>query len=208
MVRLRFDDLGHEVCDFSWCVELSAGFARFAGEIADQIFIGVAKHVICDMSTVEDLAAEVVDEVDELVAGKLFRIVEVNATCEDAVELGLIGALNGDHCFVEGHAELVAGLTGYLIPQCPLWNDEVMHLRIFSESLITESIGEFAYLFNIHVADSLEEEQRENIAAKLRVINVPTKDICSLFEKAVQLRLSQSAKRPNGNNAAHAIPSK
>lgn len=78
---------GHQETDFSRGVELAAGFACPAGEVADQVFIGIAEKVVRDVGAVKLLAAEVVDEVDQLVSRQLVLFVEVDLAGEDILGL-------------------------------------------------------------------------------------------------------------------------
>ena len=49
------------------------------------------------MSMVEGLPPEMVDQVDQLFAGKLVAFIEVNLVGEDPIKLRLIRPLNCDH---------------------------------------------------------------------------------------------------------------
>jgi hypothetical protein len=98
MPALGLQHLGHQETDLGRCVELAAGLARLAGEVADEVFVGVAEQVVGDVCAVEGLAAEVVDQVDQLVAGQFVLLVEVDLAGEDAVEVVLavgVGPLDG-----------------------------------------------------------------------------------------------------------------
>ena len=135
--RLGFQHLGHEKADFGGGVELAAGFAGLAGEVADQVFVGVAEQVVGDVGAVEGLAAEVVDQVDQLVAGQFVLFVEVDLAGEDAVEVVLpvgIGPLDGEHGVVERLPELPLGGARHLVPGRRLGNDEMVVLRIAGQS--------------------------------------------------------------------------
>jgi hypothetical protein len=119
MPALRLQHLGHQEADLGRCVELAAGLARLAGEVADQVFVGVAEQVVGDVGAVEGLAAEVVDQVDQLVAGQFVLLVEVDLAGEDAVEVVLavgVGPLDGQHGVVQGLAELPLGRARHVSP--------------------------------------------------------------------------------------------
>ena len=96
--RLGLQHLGHQETHLGRGVELAAGLAGLAGEVADQVFVGVAEQVVGNVGAVERLAAEVVDQIDQLVARQLVLLVEVDLAGEDAVEIVLpvrIGPLDG-----------------------------------------------------------------------------------------------------------------
>lgn len=63
------------------------------------------------------------------------------------------------------------------------------------KGLFAEPFYEFKNPLEVRVADPFKEEQRENIAAKLGVVQVPVKNVSSIFKEAVQFRLGQSMKR-------------
>ncbi len=91
---------------------LPLGFARLAGEVADQVLVGVAEQIVRDMSAVKGLATEVVDQVDQFVARQLVLLVEVDLAGKDAVEVVLpmrIGTLDREHRVIQCLAELGLG---------------------------------------------------------------------------------------------------
>ncbi len=200
----RLQHLGHEKTDLGGSVELAAGFARLTGEVADQVLIGVAEQVVGDVSTVEGLAAEVVDEVDQFVAGQLVLLVEVDLAGEDAVEIVLpvgVGPLDGEHGVVERLAELALGGAGNGVPVRRLRDDEMVVLRIagqlqrlfLRQARLDQGIGLGADLFPITVVDALVEQQGEHIAAKLGMVGVAAQDVGGLVEITFQLALGHTA---------------
>ena len=114
-------------------VELAAGLARLAGEVADQVFVGVAEQVVGDVRAVEGLAAEVVDQVDELVARQFVLLVEVDLAGEDAVEVVLtvgVRPLDGQHGLVQRLAELALCGARHVGPGRMRGHREVVQLRV------------------------------------------------------------------------------
>ena len=71
---LRLKNFGHQEALLGRGVELAAGFARIAGEVTDQVFVGVAEQVIGNEGAVEGLTAEVIDQIDLLVARQFGRM--------------------------------------------------------------------------------------------------------------------------------------
>ena len=104
--------LDHQEADLGRGVELPAGFAGLAGEVSDQVFVGVTEQVVRDVCAVKGLTAEVVDQVDQLVARQLVLLVEVDFAGEDAVEVVLavgVGSFDGEHGVIQRLAELGLG---------------------------------------------------------------------------------------------------
>lgn len=160
---------GHQEADLGRCVELAAGLARLAGEVADQVFVGVTEQVVGDVRAVEGLAAEVVDQVDQLVAGQFVLLVEVNLAGEDAVEVVLpmsVRPLDGQHGLVQGLAEVALGGARHVGPGRLFGHREVVvlwvtgqHQRLVARNAgLDQRIGLGAHLFLVAVADALVEQ--------------------------------------------------
>ena len=80
-----------------------------------------------------EMAAEVVDQVDQLVARQLGLLVEVDLPGEDAVEVVLavgIRPLDGEHGFVQRLSELALGGPGHVSPGRLFRHREVVVLRV------------------------------------------------------------------------------
>jgi hypothetical protein len=196
----RLQHLGHQKANLGRRVELAAGLARLAGEVADEVFVGVAEQVIGDVRAVEGLAAEVVDQVDQLVAGQFVLLVEVDLAGEDAVEVVLavsVRPLDGQHGLVQGLAELPLGCARHVSPGRVFGHREVVVLRVSGQqqclvarhARLDQRVGLGADLFVVAVADALVEEQREHVAAELGMVGVATQDVGGLVEIGLQLAL-------------------
>ena len=97
------DDLGHDARDFRRGVELALALARLGGEVAHQVFVGVAEQVVAlgavaaeiELRLVED-RDQVGEAVDHLLAlAELVRVVEVGDV-DHALEVVGLGELGDD----------------------------------------------------------------------------------------------------------------
>lgn len=152
------------------------------------------------MGTVEGLAGEVIDEIDQLVPGQLVVLVEVDLAGEDTVEVVRpvgIGPLDGEHGVVEIEPEQPLDAAGDLWPGGGLRDDEMVVLWVAGEEkglLLGHpgrlQLGRLVTHFLVEtVVDALVEEQGEDIAAELRVVGVAAQDVGRLVEIGFELAL-------------------
>ena len=143
-------------------------------------------------------------QLDEFRARQFVGAVEINLAGEDAVELRRVGALDGEHGVIERLAEgerrhgpgFRSG--GDDFPRRVRRHDEgqrlLLHRRIVGQ-FVADLPRQIADRLLEDVADALEEKQREDVAAKLGVIDIAAQDVGGFFEEGVQLRLGHAAKR-------------
>jgi len=79
-----------------------------------------------------------------------------------------------------------------------------LHRRIVCQ-FVAELLCQITDGFLKHIADPFEEEQREDVAAKLGVIDIATQDVGRFFEKGIQLRLGHSAERDGNGSLCLAV---
>lgn len=85
------------------------------------------------MRAVKGLTAEVVNQIDQLVARQLVLLVEIDLAGENAVEIVLavgVGPFDGEHGVIQRLAELGLGGTRHGGPSGRLGHDEVVILRV------------------------------------------------------------------------------
>ena len=202
VLLFRLDNLRHEVRNFSRRVELARAFARFAGKRADQILVSVAKEVIWHMGAVKLATDKMIHELYQLVARQFIGLIEINLAGENAVELRRISPLDGKHGVVERLAELEGSHFLFShsnrdrLPHRVRRHYErqrlFLHRRIVGQ-IVAEGLRKSSDRLLEDVADAFEKEQRKNVAPKLRVINVATQDVGSLFKECIQLCLCHAA---------------
>ena len=142
---------------------------------------------------VEDLATEVVDQIDQLLARQFIALIEVDLVGEDAVELRLVRSFNCNHRLVEGGPDLISRLSGDLLPDNIVGHNEVVHFGILGEIGVAKAFGQPGKLFEVDVANSLEEEQGEDVATEFRVIHIAPEDVRRLVEECIELCLSKAS---------------
>ena len=107
------DDPGHDAADFGGGVELALALATFGGEVAHQVFIGIAKNVVAIGAVLGEVQRGVFKRGDEI--GEPVHHLFAGAELGGVVEVWHVGQLVGcsqraDDLFVD----LVANVRGAL----------------------------------------------------------------------------------------------
>ena len=145
---------------------------------------------------------------DDAIARQLVLLVEIDLAGEDAVELGGVLAFDLQHGIVERLAELERGdrllrrAAHDGVPEGILGHNKRQRLLLHGQvagQFVAEFAGELANGLLEDIADALEEQQREHVAAKLGMIDIAAQNVGGLLKEGVQLRLCHAAER-NGNS--------
>ena len=139
-------------------------------------------------------------QIHQLVARQFVLLVEIDLAGEDAVEFRRIGPLDGEHGVVERLAELrevgtPADVSSQSESAGTTNGRDFFCIAGSLRQFVAQVLSQLADGFLEDVADAFEEEQREDIAAKLGVIDVAAQNVGGLFQKGIQFRLGHSAER-------------
>ena len=134
-----------------------------------QVFIGVAQDVRTGDPVTERDLREPFDQVFEDLVSEHLTVAPVGGP-EDAVESVGIGALDGAHGVRERRADVSRSLTD-IFPVATLWDTETVPFREVHRVGISVHRRGRRRLLVRHVADPLEEEQRQDVRLPVRPID-------------------------------------
>ena len=171
------DEAGHHAAHFGRGVELALGLARLGGEVAHQVFIGVADQVVVRGAVAGEVQLRVLEDADELGDGldevlalaELVLVGEVGVV-DDAVEggVGLGDAIERD---VDALADVRGVLEG----------DEVVEGTAGGqlEQEVRAGLG--------LVAEVFDEQDDEHVVLVLRGVHAAAQFVARLPEFGVEL---------------------
>ena len=169
------DDLGHDAGDFRRGVELALALARLGGEVAHQVFVGVAQQVVAlgavaaeiELRLVED-RHEVGEAVHHLLAlAELVGVVEVGDV-DHALEVVRLGELGDD---------LVDLVADFLVA---LERDHI------GETAALGHVEQGVLLAGVLVGDVFHEQQDEDVVLVLRGVHAAPQLVAAFPEGAVK----------------------
>ena len=76
------DDLGHDARDFRRGVELALALARLGGEVAHQVFVGVAQQVVALGAVAAEVERRIVEDRDQ-VGEAVHHLLALARACRD-----------------------------------------------------------------------------------------------------------------------------
>ena len=169
------DDLGHDARNFRRRVELPLALARLGGEVAHQVFVGVAEEVVALGAVAAEIQLRVVEDRDQvgepihhlLALAQLCRIVEVGLI-DHALEVVGLGELGDD--LVDLVADLLVALE----------RDHV------GEAAALGDLDQRVFLARVFVGDVLHEQQDEDVVLVLRGVHAAAQLVAAFPEGAVE----------------------
>ena len=169
------EDLGDDATDFGGGVELAFALATFGGEVAHEVFIGVAENVVAIGAVLGEVEGGVFEDGDEV--GELVDHLFAAAEFGGVVEIGKVGEFVGggerlDDLFVDLVADVGFALESDHVLKACAWRDDDGREG----------------LPGVLVADVFDGEEDEDLVFVLGGVHAAAKFIATGPERAVEFR--------------------
>jgi hypothetical protein len=184
LAGLGLEQLRHQVHD---------GVAAVVGELADQVFVGVAERVLGDLGGGEGQAGEVLQQVFERAVGQAL-LVGPGRVAKDAVEAPRIGGLDGTHGVLQCLAN-VLGDGAHLVPVGARGDPETLIGLGAGELRVVGIAGQCLCIVLVpDIRQALVEDQREDELFVVAGIDQAAQDGGGAPEVAFELREGEAVR--------------
>ena len=190
LALLRVEDVDQQPDHRAGGVVLAGLLVRLVGEPLDQVLVGVAEHVRRDRGVGQRPGGEVLDQVGELAVGQLVLVGPVGVA-EDAVQRLGVGLLDLPERGLQRRAD-VLGVVAHVAPQAALGDREPVVLGERGELVVPAGLRQrLLVLLEVHVADPLEEHQREDVRLEVGLVDAAAQQVGRPGQVLLQLAQSQ-----------------
>ena len=170
---LEADDFGHDAGDFGGGVELALTLAAFCGEVAHEVFVGVAEDVVAVGAIFGEVEGGILEDGDEVgeAIDLLFAVAELGCVVEVGHGGEAVGlSQGGDDVFVDSVADFGIAFEGNHVTEAGAGRDD------------DGGVGEVG----VFIADVFDEEQDEDVIFVLAGIHAATEFVATGPEGAVE----------------------
>src|ERR1039457_2870504 len=167
------DDLGHDAGDLGGGVELALALAAFGGEVAHEVFVGVAQDVVAFGAVLGEVEGGVFEDGDQV--GEAVHLLFAGPEFGGVVEVGQVGQLVG---VFEGSDDFLVDLVADV--GLALQLDHVFEAGAFGNS--DGGVGHAG----VFVADVFDEEEDEDVVLVLAGVHAAAEFVATGPEGAVE----------------------
>ena len=170
LALLRVKNVDQQRNHLTRSVVLAGLLVGLVGEPLDQIFVRLPQHIGGCLGHRKGLGREVLDQVDQLAVRELV-LVGPGRAAEDAVQRALVGLFDS----AEGSLQRLTNVLGAFAHVCPVASlrdgEPVVLLERRIRVVATGLIQRAGVLLVVHIADPLEEHQREDVRLEVGLVD-------------------------------------